>query len=100
MSDKSHRRKFVGTVKSNKMKKTVTVAIERLVKHPFYKKYIKRTTKIMAHDEKGECSPGDIVEIKETRPISKNKNFVVMKITKKAIAKQDLLADTAESEVK
>jgi len=100
MSDKSHRRKFVGSVKSNKMKKTVTVAIERLVEHPFYKKYIRRTTKIMAHDEKGECNVGDIVEIKETRPISKNKTFVVVKIVKKAIAKQDLLADPTGSEVK
>ncbi len=73
-----------GKVVSNKMDKTVSVAIERLVKHPVYGKYIRRTTKVMAHDENNECQIGDVVAIKEARPMSKNKSWAVVSITTRA----------------
>ncbi len=62
-----------GRVVSNKMDKTVTISIERLVKHPVYNKYIKRSTKLMAHDENNECQEGDLVSVTASRPLSKNK---------------------------
>ncbi len=74
----------VGTVVSNKMDKTVIVAVETLVKHPKFLKYIKRTKKFFAHDEKNVCSVGDKVKIVETRPLSKNKRWRVLEILKKA----------------
>jgi small subunit ribosomal protein S17 len=64
-----------GKVVSNKMDKTITVLVERVVKHPVYGKYIKRSTKIMAHDDQNICQEGDIVSITSCRPISKNKSF-------------------------
>ncbi len=85
MSNNSVRRTMSGTVISEKMDKTVRVAVERKVKHPFYGKYIVRTTKLMAHDEKNECKAGDKVTIKEVRPISKNKKWLVVSIDKKAL---------------
>lgn len=74
----------VGVVVSNKMEKTISVAIERKVPHPLYKKYFKKTTKLMAHDEKRECSIGDKVKIMETRPLSKNKRWRLLEIVQKA----------------
>ena len=74
----------VGTVLSNKMDKTVVVSIETLKKHPFYGKYVKRRVKFMAHDEKNECGLNDKVEIVETRPLSKGKNWTVKGILEKA----------------
>ncbi len=74
----------VGRVVSNKMRKSVTVAIERLVKHPAYGKFIRRTTKVMAHDEEGTCREGDTVAIVECRPISKRKAWRVIEIVKRA----------------
>ena len=71
-------------VVSNKMDKTITVAIERKVAHPLYKKYFKKTTKLMAHDEKKECGLGDKVKIMETRPLSKNKRWRLVEIVEKA----------------
>jgi small subunit ribosomal protein S17 len=71
MAERSLRKTRVGVVVSNKMDKTITVAIERRVPHPIYKKYFKKTTKLMAHDEKKECGIGDKVRIMETRPLSK-----------------------------
>ncbi|HDQ26013.1 MAG TPA: 30S ribosomal protein S17 [bacterium] len=88
MEQKSKRRLEEGVVVSNKMEKTVRVSIVRTVMHPLYKKYVRRTTKIMAHDEKKECAPGDTVEIKEVRPISKNKKWMVVRVLKKAAAGQ------------
>ena len=85
MSDKNVRKTISGTVIANKMNKTVRVAVERKVKHPFFGKYIVRTTKLMAHDEKNECKTGDQVTIKEVRPISKNKKWLVVSIDKKAL---------------
>ncbi|MDY0081860.1 MAG: 30S ribosomal protein S17, partial [Ignavibacteriaceae bacterium] len=73
-----------GVVVSNKMDKTITVAIERRVPHPIYKKFFKKTTKLMAHDEKQECALGDKVKIMETRPLSKNKRWRLVEIVEKA----------------
>ena len=77
-------RTIVGRVVSDKMDKTVSVAIERTVKHPVYGKYIRRTTKIMAHDEANECKAGDRVAISECKPISKNKAWAVVNVVERA----------------
>ena len=79
-------RRVVGRVVSNKMQKSVTVAIERLVKHPTYGKFIRRTTTLLAHDEDGACGEGDTVAITECRPLSKHKAWRVVEIVKKAEA--------------
>jgi small subunit ribosomal protein S17 len=86
--DKKVRRTIVGRVVSDKMDKTVSVAIERLIKHPVYGKYIRRTTKILAHDAANECKPGDRVAISECRPISKNKSWSVVNIVERSADKQ------------
>jgi small subunit ribosomal protein S17 len=80
---KSHRT-LVGRVVSDKMDKTVSVAIERLIKHPMYGKYIRRTSKVMAHDENNECKAGDRVAISECRPVSKNKAWQVVNVIERA----------------
>lgn len=77
-------RKVLGRVISDKMDKSVTVAVERLVRHPVYGKYIRRTTKVMAHDEDNSCRTGDTVAISECRPISKSKAWRVVEIVEKA----------------
>jgi len=82
MSDKI--RTQTGRVVSDKMDKSIVVAIERVVKHPIYGKFIKRTTKVHAHDETNECGFGDTVEIKECRPLSKTKSWTLVKIVEKA----------------
>ncbi|OGV09173.1 MAG: 30S ribosomal protein S17, partial [Ignavibacteria bacterium RIFOXYA2_FULL_37_17] len=69
---------------SNKMEKTITVAIERRVPHPIYKKYFKKTTKLMAHDENRQCGIGDKVKIMETRPLSSKKRWRLVEIVEKA----------------
>ena len=84
MSERSLRKTRVGKVVSDKMDKTVVVAIVDNVKHPLYKKIIKRTVKMKAHDEKNECKIGDRVEIMETRPLSKDKRWRVSNIIEKA----------------
>jgi small subunit ribosomal protein S17 len=73
-------RMATGRVVSDKMDKSITVLIERRVKHPIYHKYVKRSTKIHAHDENNECNMGDLVTISETRPISKTKSWSLVKI--------------------
>ena len=73
-----------GTVISSKMDKTISVCIERTVKHPLYGKYIKRSTKVMVHDEVNECTEGDVVIIESSRPLSKNKSWRLQKIVSKA----------------
>ena len=78
------RKTRVGIVVSNKMEKTISVAIERKVPHPIYKKYFKKTTKLMAHDEKNECQIGDKVKIMETRPLSAKKRWRLVEIVEKA----------------
>ncbi len=84
MEKRGLRKTRIGIVVSNKMDKTITVAIERRVAHPIYKKYFKKTTKLMAHDEKRECSIGDKVKIMETRPLSKRKRWRLVEIVEKA----------------
>ena len=84
MAERSLRKTRIGVVVSNKMDKTITVAIERRVPHPIYKKYFKKTSKLMAHDEKKECGIGDKVRIMETRPLSKNKRWRLVQIVEKA----------------
>ena len=78
------KRTLVGRVVSDKMDKTVSVAIERLIKHPAYGKYIRRTSKVMAHDESNECKTGDRVAISECKPIAKNKSWRVVDIVERA----------------
>ena len=77
-------RTIIGRVVSDKMDKTVSVAIERLIKHPMYGKYIRRTSKVLAHDASNECKPGDRVAIAECKPISKNKSWEVVNIIDRA----------------
>ena len=84
MSDRNIRKTEVGKVVSNKMDKTIVVAVENSVKHPIYKKVIKRTAKLKAHDENNECSIGDRVRVMETRPLSKDKRWRLVKILEKA----------------
>ncbi|QCI21792.1 30S ribosomal protein S17 [Buchnera aphidicola (Hyadaphis tataricae)] len=79
-------RTLKGFVLSNKMQKSAIVSIERVVKHAIYEKFIKRTTKLHIHDEKNECSVGDFVEIKASRPISKTKSWILFRIIKKHVS--------------
>ena len=81
---KKVQRTIVGRVVSDKMDKTVSVAIERLIKHPVYGKYIRRTSKVLAHDATNECKSGDRVAISECRPISKNKSWTVVNVVERA----------------
>lgn len=74
----------VGRVVSNKMEKSITVAVERKVKHPLYGKFMKKTSKLMAHDETNECGIGDTVKVMETRPLSKNKRWRLIEVIEKA----------------
>ncbi|NOX70487.1 MAG: 30S ribosomal protein S17 [Gammaproteobacteria bacterium] len=83
-TDEKSQRTVVGRVVSNKMDKSVSVAIERLIKHPMYGKYIRRTSRVMAHDANNECNEGDRVAISECRPISKNKSWTVVNIIERS----------------
>ena len=82
--ERNLRKVRTGKVTSNKMDKTVVVAIEEHVKHPRYKKIVKRTYKLKAHDEKNECNIGDTVKVMETRPLSKDKRWRLVEIVEKA----------------
>jgi 30S ribosomal protein S17 len=84
MSERNLRKTRTGVVTSNKMAKTITVSVERRVKHPIYGKFVKKTTKFHAHDEKNECTVGDTVRIMETRPLSKTKRWRLIEIVEKA----------------
>ena len=77
-------RTLTGRVVSNKMDKTVAVAIERLVKHEKYGKYVRRTTKLLAHDEKNECKEGDLVDITPCRPLSRRKSWKLLRVIERA----------------
>jgi len=77
-------RLLTGKVVSNKMDKTIAVSVERLVKHPTYGKYIRRTTKLLAHDEKNECQEGDTVSIKPCRPMSRRKSWMLVRVVERA----------------
>jgi small subunit ribosomal protein S17 len=83
METRNLRKTRNGVVTSNKMEKTITVAVERKVKHPIYGKFVKKTTKFHAHDEKNECSIGDVVRIMETRPLSKTKRWRLVEVVEK-----------------
>ena len=83
MEARNLRKTRTGVVTSNKMEKTITVAVERKVKHPIYGKFVKKTTKFHAHDYKNECSIGDIVKIMETRPLSKTKRWRLVEVVEK-----------------
>ncbi len=77
-------RLLTGKVVSNKMDKTVAVSVERLVKHPMYGKYVRRTTKLLAHDENNECKEGDTVSIKPCRPMSRRKSWMLVRVVDRA----------------
>ena len=81
--DRNLRKIRIGVVTSNKMTKTITVAVERKVKHPIYGKFVKKTTRFHAHDEKNEASIGDVVRIMETRPLSKTKRWRLVEVLEK-----------------
>ncbi len=85
MKTRGMKRQVNGIIVSNKMDKTVVVQVERLVKHPLYKKYIRRRNKFMAHDKDNSCQIGDFVEIIEARPLSKAKRWRVSRILQKAV---------------
>lgn len=84
MTEAKQIRTLTGKVVSNKADKTITVMIERVVKHPIVGKYIKRRTKLQAHDEQNECNPGDTVSITECRPLSKHKSWRLVEIVERA----------------
>ena len=83
MTDNLLNKVRIGVVSSNKMDKTITVNVERKVKHPLYGKFLKKTTKFHAHDEKNECSIGDTVKIMESRPLSKTKRWRLVEVVEK-----------------
>lgn len=97
MKERGHRQRLVGTVISDKMAKTVVVRVERLVKHPLYKKYIHRHKKFAAHDEHGIATLGDVVEIISTRPMSKTKRWAVTKVVKRSSATASPLSEEGEA---
>ncbi len=82
--ERNLRKERVGKVVSNKMQKTITIAVDRKVMHPIYGKFMNKTTKFMAHDEKNEAGIGDVVRIMETRPLSKNKRWRLVEVIEKA----------------
>jgi len=84
MVERRKRKIFVGKVSSNRMDKSITVKVERRFRHPFYGKYVTKTSKFMAHDEKNSCQTGDTVRIVETRPLSKRKCWRLVEIIEKA----------------
>jgi len=84
MSERNLRKTRVGVVTSNKMEKSITVSVERRLPHPIYGKFVKRSKKFMAHDEKNECQIGDVVRITETRPMSKTKRWRLSEVLEKA----------------
>ncbi len=84
METRNLRKERIGQVVSNKMEKSIVVSVQRRVKHPMYGKFIRKTTKFMAHDDKNECGIGDMVKIMETRPLSKRKRWRLVEIIEKA----------------
>lgn len=83
-NDQKSSKSLTGSVVSNKMDKTISVLIQRTVKHPLYEKYLRRSTKVLAHDENNECNEGDIVVIEPSRPLSKKKTWKLQRIVEKA----------------
>ncbi len=87
MSERNLRKTLIGTVESNKMDKTIVVKVETSVRHPMYKKIVKRTYKLKAHDEENVCQIGDKVKVMETRPLSKDKRWRLVEVVEKAVIK-------------
>lgn len=85
MEERNLRKTRVGKVVSDKMDKTIVVAIQDNVRHPLYNKIVKKTYKLKAHDENNECGIGDVVEIRETRPLSKTKSWTLVRVVEKAV---------------
>jgi small subunit ribosomal protein S17 len=83
-TERNLRKERIGKVVSNKMEKSITVAVERKVKHPIYGKFVGKTTKFMVHDETNDAREGDVVRISETRPLSKNKRWRLVEIIERA----------------
>jgi len=84
MQERNLRKERIGVVVSNKMDKTISIAVERRLKHPIYGKFVKKTNKFMAHDENNECQIGDLVRIMETRPLSRHKRWRLAEIIERA----------------
>ena len=84
MTERKLRKQRVGVVTSNKMQKTITVAVERRLRHPIYGKFVKKTNKFLAHDEENTCQVGDTVRIMETRPLSKLKRWRLVEVVERA----------------
>jgi small subunit ribosomal protein S17 len=84
MSETKRQITMSGRVTSNKMDKTITVLVERYVMHPLYHKFVRRSTKLHAHDENNECNPGDMVMVEQCRPLSKSKSWRLVKVLEKA----------------
>ena len=80
------RKERVGVVASSKMEKSITVVIERKVKHPKYGKFVKKTSKLVAHDEKNECGLGDVLRVSESKPFSKTKNWALVEVVEKSVS--------------
>ena len=87
MEERNLRKTLIGTVESNKMDKTIVVIVETAVRHPIYKKIVKRTYKLKAHDEENVCQVGDKVKVMETRPLSKDKRWRLVEVVEKAVIK-------------
>ncbi len=87
MEERNLRKTLIGTVESNKMDKTIVVKVETAVRHPIYKKIVKRTYKLKAHDEENVCQVGDKVKVMETRPLSKDKRWRLVEVVEKAVIK-------------
>ena len=99
MDKRGMRKERKGVVKSNRMHKTVVVSVERIVMHPKYKKYLKRRTKVKAHDEKSECQVGDQVLIVECQPLSREKRWRVSRILERAVTTEKEAAAPSDSQV-
>ena len=84
MEKRNLRKERIGVVISNKMEKSITIAVERKVKHAIYGKFVKKTSKLTAHDEKNDCNEGDVVRVMETRPLSKSKCWRLIEIIERA----------------
>jgi len=84
MIERKLRKQRVGVVTSNKMQKTITVSVERRLRHPIYGKFVKKTKKFLAHDEENACNIGDLVRIMETRPLSKRKRWRLVEVVERA----------------
>jgi len=84
MTERNIRKQRVGVVTSNSMQKTITVTVERRLRHPIYGKFVKKSKKFMAHDEENTCKVGDTVRIMETRPLSKNKSWRLVEVVERA----------------